>query len=225
MDLNQIYRLVNYISNHHQTGDTFNPEEYNLALKAVNLEMTDEVLKNYEETQKVTDALEFAKVSLEAQQVDSNGRVAKPADYVRISSIIHHFVDYDSENKPVSKTVEVDLVTNSVGSARRSNSITYPTRRDPICELIKGQFQFYPKDIKFVEMHYIRYPKTPVYGGTVDLNTDEFVYDSALSTQLEWPEIDHLRFVHKILSYVGINLQFNQLQQYAEGMKQIDTFK
>jgi hypothetical protein len=181
MNLQEIFDFVNLKTNKNQSGNTLNPDRFNTALNAVNIDffklkygLPEEYVpgrslprQSWETTVKITDDLSIHKVLMGGLlsmplQVDSNGYAEKPNDYVHVSSMGY--------KKPVTvsgKTLEeikvIDLLTDDQWNPRLSNSITKPNHDYPVARIIGNKIQFEPKDIKNVEFAYLRMASTPFY--------------------------------------------------------------
>ena len=86
--------------------------------------------------------------------------------------------------------------------------------------IFSGYFQFYPADLKRVELTYLRLPKTPYYAYTIDEETDEYIFTETGTQHFEFPADRLTDIVRMILSYVNINLKEFQVVQYAEAVKE-----
>jgi len=233
MNLGELYKFINFIADKEVSGQTMTPEQFNLNLKAVNLEMLKLKIGLPEEyqpgmplpkqaleiTQKITEDIRPFKVwyggpDYPQLPIDSYGRSTFPSDYAYPSSIRHKRYTntgcsaYDKEYN----SLEI-LFDDQIGD-RLANSIKMPTVKDPVCVFYSDYIQFYPTTLTSVDFTYIRKPVTPIFGYT--LVDDVPVYNAATSTELEWDEILHVDIARMILSKVGINLKDAEIWQYSE---------
>lgn len=244
MNLGQVFKLVNFISNKDQTGDTITPEQFSeIILPAVNIMFFKKKYglpedyqpgqpiprQAWELTQKISDDLRKFKEIQPAWLIDSAGISQIPSDYVHRSSITKTYIPYTGAQP---KTVVVEELTDSEAASRRSNSITGPTVKNPFCVFHKNYIQFYPSNLQSVEFVYLRLPKTPFFDYTIA--NDEYIFlpqgqfhngtvlpagTPSRTVELEWPEETHIDFVNRIMEYVGINLREDQLINFAQQAK------
>jgi hypothetical protein len=244
MNLGQIFKLVDFIANKDQTGDTITPDQFSDAiLPAVNIMFFKKKYglpedyqpgqpiprQAWELTQKMSDDLRKFKEVNPALIINSNGVASIPADYVHRSLITKTYIPYTGANP---KTTTVEVLTDSEAGERRGNSITGPTIKNPFCVFQKNYIQFYPSNLQSVEFTYLRLPKTPFFDYTIA--NDQYIFLPAgqfhngtvlpagtpsRTVELEWPEETHIDFVMRIMSFVGINLREDQLINFAEQAK------
>lgn len=242
MNVGQIFNLVDFISNKEQTGDTLTPDQFSLIMEAVNIMFFKERYglpeeyqpgqplprQAWEITQKMSDDLRACKEHQPAWAVDSAGVAQIPSDYIHRSSILKTFIPYTG-SQPITTVVEA--LTDDEAGGRRSNSITYPTLKNPICVFYKNYIQFFPINIQSVEFTYLRLPKKPFFD--YNIANDQYVFlpqgqfhngtnlpagTPSRTVELEWPEDAHIDFANRIMKYVGINLREDQLINYAQAV-------
>ena len=244
MNLGQIFKLVDFIANKEQTGDTITPDQFSeVILPAVNIMFFKKKYglpedyrpgqplprEAWEITQKISDDLRKFKEFQPAWAINSAGVAAIPSDYVHRSSITRTYIPYTGAQP---KTVVVEVLTDDEAATRRGNSITAPTVKNPVCVFQKNSIQFYPSNLQSVEFTYLRLPKTPFFDYTIA--NDEYIFLPAgqfhngtvlpagtpsRTVELEWTEDTHIDFVNRILYYIGINLREDQLINFAEKAK------
>ena len=234
MQIDEIYNLVTYILNKDVNGKQVKSTDFNMALKAVNIDLfktryglPEEYVpgrpmprQGYEVTQKITDDLRKFKVRLGGKDplmaVGTDGTAPYPDDYIHYSSILRRYVN--ARNTVAYAKTEV-VFDHQLGE-RLSNPNHYPTERFPVCVFYDDYMQFYPEGGGYVDFTYLRMPVTPYYATTVDPVADTEVYDPANSIQVEWPEDTHMDIVRRILVYVGLNLGNDKITAYAKQMEQ-----
>jgi hypothetical protein len=231
MQINEIYDLTAYILNKDVHGRQMKSADFNSVCKAVNIDLFKTKYglpedyrpgqpfprQAWELTQKITDDLRRCKVRMGGTNpmlaVNSDGMATIPSDYIHYSSIR---VRYISARSGIMWGM-AEVVQDE--SDRLSNPNRTPTKKRPIAIFYADHIQFYPIDKTYVDFTYIRMPETPYYATTIDITTDTENYDSANSTDLEWPEDMHMDFVRGVLSYMGMNLRSADVYQYAEMKK------
>jgi hypothetical protein len=219
MNVNEIKLWVEFQLNKNQSGNTLNKEEYNSALNMANLEyfklkygLPEEYRPGqplprqaWSVTQENIDALSpflMGKGGRDLPQlkIDSNGYATIPTGYVHHSSIRYN-----------GRSVEV--VSNDVFGDRIQSPIVFPDEKYPICTFYAGYIQFEPKALGYVNMDYLRLPVTPIWAATIV--NDEYVYNPAGSTQLEWGEVYHMDIANLVLKYASVNIRDFQMTQLA----------
>ena len=223
MNVDEIKKWVEFELNKNQSGNTLNKDEYNLALSMANASYFKTKYGLPEEyqpgkplprqawavTQENIDAMTpflMGKGGRDLPQlkIDINGFASYPSDYVHHSAIRYN-------GRPV------EVISNDVIGDRVSSPIVYPDKKYPVCSFYAGYIRFYPADLGYVDMDYLRFPATPVWAATI-LN-DEYVYNPAGSTQLEWPVQTHQDLAALVLQYASINIRDFNVEQLSQRRK------
>lgn len=102
--------------------------------------------------------------------------------------------------------------------ASHINSSINPVSRNPVFLSIYRGFQVYPTNIGATEISYIRTPKNITWGSTSDIY-GRLVYNPALSADPEWDRVDCIQIITRAMRMMGVNLQAEQVNQYAEQIK------
>lgn len=229
--------LVNFISNKETAGNTMKIDEYNTLIQGVNIDLLTlrygipaqyrpgqpMPQQSYEITKKMMDDMHFLKVRMGVDTsplvINQWGRATIPTDYFHLSSARHNRITTNECEDVAIIPTDIELLSDAQIGDRLGNSITMPTMEDPCMTVYNTYFQFYPKEIRKVELTYLRYPRTPVYGYTIDEDTDEYVYDPTTSQDFEFPADCLIDIVRIVTSYVGINLKEPEVIQYVEQVK------
>lgn len=236
MSVDELYKLVIMIGNKVQKGN-FKPENFNLAMLAVNLQMFKGeygLPEDYQPgrpipkiayslTQKIEDDLSPFK-RLVSIVLDNDGHALYPADYVHLSTARCRYVlakDNKAQNaagKAPLKTVEVKIVDDQGYMEALTSEVVPATQEFPVLAFYDTYMQVAPTNMYSIELTYLAYPRTPVWAFTIVNNRP--VYDAANSVQIEWKPIKHIDFAMRVCSYLGINIREPELIQYVETMKQ-----
>ena len=94
-----------------------------------------------------------------------------------------------------------------------------PIQENPVYLLRQEGFQFYPENIGFTTLSYVRKAPPIFWGYTLD-GDGVPVYDQALSQDPVWSDTDMFQVIIRALALIGCNLQFNTLLGYANEIKQ-----
>lgn len=215
ININDLYVSVRHFANKEQRG-FISPTQFNdFAARAVMESFMQKSLV-FQSSQKISDDLRpFIKAV--TVDVDSEGKLPYPEDYVHLSSVKYiRVVQVGGKTKKIP--VELIPVDDNEIGYRLNSSIVAPDKEFPIMAYYDTYIKVYPEDLKRVELTYLRQPVTPVWAFTTVNGRP--VYDAANSVDIEFPKEMHNELMVKILSYVGINLREGELIQYAETKNQ-----
>lgn len=229
MTVDEIRNFVNFIAKKNQNGANPKPTEFNLALQRSYMEWVTRKCKEWQANQKNTDDIKFLLVE-RLIQVPATGLMQIPngttndvsgalcPEYMHLSALRSLYV---KPGNGAYKQMEnkVDVVRDSEVSAILNSQIRYPNKEYPIANFIGNNIQFYPKDLGFVRISYLRKPTMPSWEHKLNANGNP-VYDSAASIQLESPEDTHNDITMSILRFLGISIRDLPLSQYAQSMKE-----
>lgn len=232
MKVDRIFTLVNFIANKHQRN-YLAPSEFNFLTEMVQWQLFKERYGLPEEyqpgqplprvafevTQKVTDDMRVFKTKA-TLNIDKDGQAPYPSDYVHRIGVRKNVTlksELDADGDPVNKTrwVKVKLVDEDKLSYRLGSTIVAPSLEYPLFVLQGTFMQFYPITLQSVEFTYLRAPTPPKWAFTTGTNNRP-LFDSANSTDIEFPEETVNDFVIRILSKLAIHIREPQLVEYAE---------
>lgn len=237
INLQTLLEFINFVTNKETDGNTMTIPQYNTLLSVVNMDffkyrygLPEEYRAgqplprmSYELTQKITDDLRHLKVRMGVDTpqmiVDVQGRADIPSNYVHFSSWGYRSIISPDCDSLIEKHHVGEVLSDAQVFPRLGNSITYPSKKDPVCVFYKDYIQFYPRDLKRVDFTYLRFPLTPYYATTVNSETDEYEYSEEDTIHLEYPADCFSDIASMILSYIGINLREQDLIKYAETHK------
>lgn len=215
INIDSLYRSVQHFANKEQRG-FISPSQFNDFVNRAVMESFMQKSQVFQSTQKISDDLRpfIKRVPLD---VNAEGQVLYPEDYVHLSSIKYVKVTQVGK-QTVKKPIElIPLDDNELGY-RLNSRIVEPTRDYPIMVYYDGFIQVYPIDLQRVELTYLRTPAQAVWAFTIVNGRP--AYDAANSVDVEFPFEVYNELMVKILSYVGINLREAALVQYAETKNQ-----
>lgn len=93
-----------------------------------------------------------------------------------------------------------------------------PIASNPRYLLRNEGFEFYPHDIGWARMSYVRRPP-PIHWGYTQVGDQEPVYDPTTSQDPVWSDSDCMQIIVRALALIGVNLQFPMVMQYASEIK------
>ena len=234
MTLFEQWELINYIANKDYGGNVIEPEQFNALTKVVNLDLLKAkfglpedyqpgapISRQYlDATQRLTDETRFLKMDLRDETLTPETEVpfttwAYPSDYFSLVSLLYNYQrNIDGVTTIVPQQVEI--LTKDEADSRLGNWTKKPSATNPIAVITSSAIRFYPIAIGTADISYIRYPTDPVFDYVEGAG---FITEGASPVEYEWPKHLHMDLTRMILSYIGINMREQQLEQYAEQHK------
>lgn len=203
-NIQDIFVLLNMVTQQEQEGRVITVSQYNELLDYANNSVFNKYLKLYEAGIS-DDKMSIFKVSLSNEALTAS-KWTKP-----ISSDI--YARYSSFTTTATPGIPIEVIPNNKLAGRLSHSIMTPTTSRPICSIYDTYIEFFPT-ITNADIVYLKYPDIPLY---VEKSTSGFAeYDSAASTQLEWPKIAWEEIILEMLANLGLRLTREQLTAYAD---------
>lgn len=232
INVNDIKIFLDFVVNKEQSGTAYSIVQLNVAFQAANIDffnkrygLPEEYIpgtpipsQSYEVTQKIKDDLRAVKEKI-IIPVDSFGIMLLPSNYVHKTAIEYVKIinDIDCDVPDVSYK-SVEIIDDDKWSERISNSIKKPSLDFPVCNFLKDSIRFMPKNLKEVELSYLREPNKPIWGYSFQGGIE--TYDASSSTDFEWNYTLFTEMVRIVASYLGWNLrdgEFNELMaEYKE---------
>ena len=196
MTLQDIWDHIYSRTNKDQSGNTYNPERFNVDLKTANIEMFSKMYGlptdyspgvaiprvAYSVTQRVKDDLRHLVVNMGGVaagdpgplEVNSDGIAYLPEDYIHVSAMNYTYVDGNCNQK--IKYPKFDVLTDQQWSEAIGNvTMNYRVAEFPYCTFRKNYIEVRPKTIQHINFVYLRTPITPFYDYYVDSN-DAIIY-------------------------------------------------
>jgi hypothetical protein len=217
MNVNDVYKLVQFIANKNQQG-YINPSQFNLIINQAQNSYTSFLLGSF---QQYTPGRPIARVELGNNSVvrqrltpiikaatltiDGTGFSPYPSDYVQVDAI-------RTDSLQRVRFVQQDSLYSYY------NSVIDPVATNPIYLLEDTGLRFYPATLGSARLSYISDPVDIVWAYTLDANGRP-VYDQANSVDPVWHVTSILEIVTRALSMVGVNLQAGAISQYAQEIK------
>lgn len=168
----------------------------------------------YEKRQSVSDALAgFVKTAQSAITAGNAG--ARPDDYrhdlrnstVRIPTTVDGVATLLNKTCTYLHQDEINLTIDS--------SLRGPSMDRFYYHFENEEIQVLPAITGYFLLRYLRQPTTPLRAVTVDVSNDQENYDSAGSTQLEWPSRMITTFEDIMCWYLGLQTRDSEVVQWA----------
>lgn len=179
------------------------------ALRAAQLDRYAYDFSQYQTNQVVVDGLSPFKVRHQFT-TNSSGEVTNPSDYQHLLGGV--FTVTGSTINTV-RFINDDELGDALTNQLRPVSTSRPIAVDSALG-----FQLYPQTQQTGFYTYLRIPNTPVYAYT-QVNR-VITYDAANSVQLEYYDVYIDNIIARALSYFGINLDDQAVQQFAQLQEQ-----
>ncbi len=228
MNINDVYKTIQFIVRKNTTGGLINPDQFNLIINRAQMTKFMRADGNPQEYQP---GAPIPRQAFEINQIladmlgpfiqnynmilDANGQAPFPSDYVHLIPGLGYKTSVNNTNGvgTTLKYVPIEVVNKSFEYYRLSSGIVQPTRSVPICIENGDYLQFYPINIGPVSFPYLRQPRQAVWAYTLVNNRP--VYDQANSVDLEWRDIDQNSIIALAVSYLGISLKDQEISAYA----------
>lgn len=228
MNINEVYKTIQFIVRKNSTGGLLNPDQFNIIINRA--QMT-KFMRTYGNEQEYQPGKPIPRIAFEINQtiadelsvfitndnliLDSNGKGYYPSDYVHVIPGLGYKTSINNSNGigTTLKFIPIEIVDKQFEYYRLSSSIVQPTRTTPICIEENTYLQFYPQNIGPVRFSYLRQPIMAVWGFTMVNNRP--VYNSATSVDLEWKDININSIISLACSYIGISIKDDMVSNYA----------
>lgn len=187
--------------------------EYHANPKLYNTRQAKGFAPGYGDNQRMDDALSpFKKTYVFTNNDTPGGVITLPSDYMHLIALYTtQFVQALGRNvvNPVQVLNEEELIE------RLESQVIPVSYEDPICIMNAAKkIQLFPEQPQPGRVYYFKRPAVPLFAYTQSGRT--ITYNSGGSTQLEWNEADINNVIIKALSYYGLNLQSQEVVQFAQ---------
>lgn len=219
MDVNVVYSIVKYAANKNQ-GSYISHEQFNTVLMPVAQRgYLDYLLGEYQKYQ--------IKRPIAVVEIGNNQRVStslSPLIYGAVLPVFPYGLaippnDWEYVNAMWSLYGHYNIRwVNQDRLDSWYHSTIDPVNTNPIYLIDNEGFHFYPENIGFARMSYVRTPPAIVWGYDLDSNNRP-VYNPLKSQQPIWADSDIIEIIVRALRLVGVNLQAGAVSQYAEEVK------
>lgn len=213
MNLDKAYEFLNFFINKAQ-GAYYSPEQLDLVVDRAQMALFNSYYLEYATSQRLNDAMNPFKKELPFSfSTSPSGLITMPSDYMHllaITAVIFNPVTNAPQNRPV-KLLSVDEKI-----ARDNSQIVPVTTMDPYAIMVTGwNIRLYPNTPQAGVVFYLARPQAPQFVYTI-ISGRVIVYDSVNSVQLMWNDNDIVSILVKALSYIGINIGEQDIQQWSE---------
>lgn len=219
MTVDDLYKIMRYaIAKNNQQG-YLSPADFNLTINTAQRSYLDYLLGEYQryQVQRPIAVVEFGQNARVRQSLspliygtvlspNAQGVAPFPTDY-----------EYPDAMWSLYGFYNIRFVQQDRQSSWYRSAID-PIATNPVYLINHEGFQFYPENIGFAKMSYVRTPPSIVWGYVLDGNNRP-VYNPLTSQQPVWSEGDMLNIIVRALQLVGVNLQMNVVIGYSQEIK------
>lgn len=219
MDANTPYLILQYIVNKNQNG-YLSPDDYNLIINQAQVSYQSFLIGEFQKYQygRAVDKVELGMTERVAQtlapfitdpiplSINVSGKASYPPYHQQVVAMNYganfdriRFVQQDSLYSYLKSRID-------------------PVTTNPVYLLTSTGFTFYPSNLGTAYLTYISKPPNIVWGYYLDINGIP-TYDVTQSVAPLWYDIDMLEIIARAAQMLGINLQANQVEQYATSIK------
>lgn len=224
MDVNECYKIVLLATAKNKQNGYVSPDDFNLAMNNGQRMYVDYLMGEYQKYQirRPIAVVEFGQNERIRDSISSliyntilpisstTGIAPFPSDYEYVDAMWGVYGNYNIRFTQQDRTDS--YIHSSID----------PVRENPVYLIRHEGFQFFP-DRPFGEnqakMSYVRKPPSIVWGYVEDSNGRP-VYNPSTSQNPIWGDTDILQVIARALQWIGVNLQFAMVVQYANEIKE-----
>ena len=219
--VDDVYQIITYSVGKNLQQGYVSPADFNLVINQAQKSYASYLLGNFQQYQpgRPQARVEFGQNTVVRQRltpiiygynlsVDSSGFSPYPGDYLQ-QDAMWSFYGYNRVRE-VQQQYFYSIY----------NSVIDPVGSWPVYMLEYDGFRFFPNNINRAKLSYVRNPPDMIWGYTLNGNGIP-VYNPASSTQPVWDDASILEIIVRALRIIGVNLQYNDVNAYANEIKQI----
>lgn len=221
MTTDQVYSIILYSVAKNKSQGYVSPDDFNnVLMPTAQRNYLDYLLGEYQKYQpkrpfapvefsqneRVRDSIAPLIYSVVLAPNSTTGIASFPSDYEYVDSMWSQYGFYR-----IRFTQQ-----NALWSTYRSS--IDPIEQNPLYLLKQEGVQFYPENIGFARMSYVRQPPPIRWGFILDGNGLP-VYDPLTSQDPIWSETDCYQVIVRALALIGVNLQVPVVMSYANDIK------
>lgn len=221
MDVNQVYKIIQYATAKNQSQGYISPDDFNGVLMPVAQRgYLDYLLGEYQkyQPQRPIAIVEFGQNERVRESLapliyganlfpnTTTGIASFPNDYEYSDNMWGLYGFYNI------RFVQQDRLDSYI------HSNIDPVSENPVYLIQHEGFHFFPENFGSARLSYIRTPPAIVWGYVLNSNGIP-VYDPFTSQQPVWGDSDIYQIIVRALALVGVNLQIGVVMQYANDIK------
>ena len=219
--VDDVYQIVQYACGKNLQQGYISPADFNLTINQAQKSYASYLLGNFQQYQpgRPQARVEFGQNTVIRQRltpiiygynltIDATGFSPYPGDYLQ-QDAMWSFYGYN-RIREVQQQYFYSIY----------NSVIDPVTSWPVYMLEYDGFRFFPNNTNQAKLSYVRNPPDMIWGYTLNVNGIP-VYIPAASTQPVWDDASILEIIVRALRIIGVNLQYNDVNAYANEIKQV----
>lgn len=219
--VDDVYQIVQYACGKNLQQGYISPADFNLTINQAQKSYASYLLGNFQQYQpgRPQARVEFGQNTVIRQRltpiiygynlaIDATGFSPYPGDYLQ-QDAMWSFYGYN-RIREVQQQYFYSIY----------NSVIDPVSSWPVYMLEYDGFRFFPNNTGQAKLSYVRNPPDIVWGYTLNVNGIP-VYNPATSSQPVWDDASILEIIVRALRIIGVNLQYNDVNAYANEIKQV----
>jgi hypothetical protein len=221
-----MYQIVQFVANKFINGGDITPNEFNLLAPQAEYSFLNYLLGQFQDYQM---GHPTARVEFGVNMVVRQRLSPLIGPLVQIAVDVDGLAPYPNNYQQWDAFFESNI-TRRIRPVQQHRLYSYlndpidPILTNPIVTLESGGFRVYPNTNtngatvpgSVLNLSYVQTPPGIVWGSTPDSTTGLPVYDPATSTDPVWYDVDCLEITARILRMVGVNLQSQEVGQFAD---------
>ena len=212
VNIDYFLKLTDAIANKNQSGNSITIAQKNIFANQAQMVKFEADRNIYISTGELTEYLKSFLKKI-TKQVPPTGELAMPSDLQHTAAMRMYY------QRPDGKSVEITVkeVKDVSWGDIQISSLLRPIPRFSKYMEFGRTFRLAPKNIGTIYLDYLRTPVKPEWKYTTVNNRP--VYNPLLSVDFEWAESFCNEIAGIYLGFIGINLQFTELQNFAQAFK------
>jgi hypothetical protein len=225
MTVDFVYKICQFIANKNQQG-YIKPADFNIIINSAQYSFLDYLLGEFQQYQ---NGRPVARVELgqnEAVRQRLTPFIDAPTTLtIGASGLVAYPDDFQAVDAMYTSAIGRIVFVQQHKLYSHLESVIDPISSNPIYLIQSDGFQFYPNTnynnvtLTSAKLSYVKTPTTITWGYTLDVNGRP-VYDPATSADPAWYDVDMFEIISRALRMVGVNLQSQEVSQFAEQVKQ-----
>lgn len=224
MDILEAHNFIRYILQK-ERGGWVTPEETDDLLYRAGWMFFNKMYDSYAKDQEAKDALSVLSTKFQFSS-STTGLVTLPINPLAkpcYEHLLSLYVQYYDNIAQLPQYKAVKFISEDAIAERLNSQILRPTNTDPVGEQVSpGIFQLYPATTLAGYGYYLRQPVRPQFVYTFGTDGRTIVYNQSASIQMEWNSSSMNKVLMMAIELAGVNLDAEQLVQYAESKNQQD---
>lgn len=219
--VDDVYQIVQYACGKNLQQGYISPADFNLTINQAQKSYASYLLGNFQQYQpgRPEARVEFGQNTVVRQRltpiiygynlnIDSTGFSPYPGDFLQQDAMWSYY-GYN-RIREVQQQYFYSIY----------NSVIDRIPSWPVYMIEYDGFRFFPNNTGQAKLSYVRNPPDMIWGYTLNVNGIP-VYNPASSTQPVWDDASILEIIVRALRIIGVNLQYNDVNAYANEIKQI----